>query len=372
VESVIRATDSFGWFRDDKNDLTIPHGYDISLSNPYRSLKGKERRRKMKRLSFTVVIVGVLVAFFQGNEIRAAEPYPARPITFIVPVEAGSDADILARPLAQKASTFLSKPVVVVNKPGAGSSIGYREIYGAKPDGYTIGMATITIVSNKLQGIFPLDYHDFGLLGTFYRIYANVFGSTKTKRPFKTIEEVIAFAKSHPGQVSLASAGIGQSLWVAAMAFISGTGINVNVIPQPGGGGFAITQIAGGHADLAITHLPSAKPQIEAGNVRFLAVEGYERAPGYENVPTLKEVGYDISWESSGIIMGPPKMPKDVTDKLTKAFEVAANDPEYHKYLLERFTMPFYLPPDKIVNYLDGRRKVVREIMDKAGILKEK
>ena len=228
------------------------------------------------------------------------------------------------------------------------------------------------MLTSKLTGVSRLGYPDFTLLGTFYRMYANVFGSTKTKRPFKTIEEAISFAKSHPGEVSIASASIGQSLWAAAMAFISGAGINVNVIPQAGAGGLAITQIAGGHADLAITHLAAARPQIDAGNVRFLAVMGHERAPGYENVPTLKDVGYDISWESTGFLIGPPKMPKDVTDKLAKAFEMAANDPKYHKFLLERFAAPFHLPPDKMMNYFDEQSKIVRDIMDKAGILKEK
>ena len=172
--------------------------------------------------------------------------------------------------------------------------------------------------------------------------------------------------------VSLASAAIGQGLWVGAMAFISGTGINVNVIPQAGGGGLAITQIAGGHADLAVTDLAAAKSQIDAGNVRFLAILGKERFPSYPDIPTLKEIGYDIVWESTGFVVGPPKMPKDVTDKLTKTFEMAAHNPNYHKFLLDRFSTPFYLPPSKMIDYFDGQSKTARDIMYKAGILKEK
>jgi tripartite-type tricarboxylate transporter receptor subunit TctC len=120
-----------------------------------------------------------------------------------------------------------------------------------------------------------------------------------------------------------------------------------------------------------VTHSAAAKSQIEAGNVRFLAVIGDERDPLYPNVPTMRDIGYDVSWESMGIIAAPPKTPPEVMDKLTKAFEVAAKDAEYQKFLKDRFSNPFYLSPDKMVPYLDGRRKVVRNIMGKAGLLKE-
>jgi tripartite-type tricarboxylate transporter receptor subunit TctC len=278
---------------------------------------------------------------------------------------------VLARALGQRLSIQMGQSVIVENKPGAGNSIGCREIHQARPDGYTIGMTPITIVTNKLQGLMPWDHRDFTFLGTFYRTYANLYASTKTKRPFKTVQEVIAHAKANPGDVSLASAGVGSSLWIGGQAFISGTGIKLNVIPQAGAGGLAITQAAGGHADLAVTHMAAAKPQIDAGNIRFIAVFGNERDPKYPDVPTMKDLGYDVTWDSSGFVIGPPKMPKEAVEALTKAFQVAATDPEYAKFLGGRFADVFYMPPAKIVPYLDEKQKLVRVIMEKAGILKE-
>jgi len=308
-----------------------------------------------------------------ASEVKAAEQYPAKPITFIIPIEAGSDGDVVTRPLCQKASAILGVPVVVVNKPGGGSTIGYLELYKSKPDGYTIGMSTVTIVTNKLQGLMDYDYRDFSLFSTFYVSANNVYGSTKTKRPFKTIQEAISFAKANPGEVSVASGGIGQSIWIGAMTFITGTGIEANVIPQAGAGALVIAQVAGGHADLGVLGMAGAKPQIEAGNARFLASLGSKReVPPFDNVPTLSELGYDAVWESFGIVMGPPKMPKDISEKLAKAFAAAAADPEYHKFLLQRSTPPLNLPQDKIVPYCDQQRNRVRNIMGKAGILKEK
>ncbi len=307
------------------------------------------------------------------NETQAADQYPEKPISFIVPIEAGSDGDILARPLVQKAAAGLGKNIVVVNKPGGGSTIGYLEVLRAKPDGYTIGMGTITLLTNKLQGLATFDYHDFTLLGTFYACPNNVFGSKKSKRPFKTIQEAIAFAKASPGELSVATGGIGQSIWIGAQAFISGTGISANVIPQAGAGALVVAQIAGGHADLGVLSLPAARAQIEAGNISFLASLGSKRPPApYSDVPTMLELGYDAVWESFGIVMGPPNLPPAIAEKLAKVFAVAANDPEYHKFIGGLFCSPFYLPPDKIVPYSDERRKAVRNIMAKANILKEK
>jgi len=332
---------------------------------------GKEG--KMKKLSIALMGLLFLFGWFDsGKQIGAAEHYPVKPITFIVPLEAGSDGDVLARPLCQKVSTLLGQPIVIVNKPGAGSSIGYRELYGTRPDGYTIGWGSATIIAVKLQGIFPYDHEDFTVMGTYATYIPIIVGSTKTQRPFKTIAEVLSFAKSHPGEVTIATSGVGQVWWIATMAFQAETGLKFNIIPQPGAGGFAVAQVAGGHTDLAILGLGAAKPQVAAGNVQFLAVFGSKKAAGYEHVPTLKETGYDVQLESTQVIMGPPKMPKDVTDKLVEAFRVAANDPEYQRFVMERNAVPYYMPPGQAVNFFNEQRKVYRTILTNAGILKEK
>ena len=325
----------------------------------------------MKKVGFIVLSLALFGVVFLGGAGNAAEQYPVKPINMVIPLEAGSDADIITRPLCQKASEYLGKPITITNKPGAASTIGYMEVNRSKPDGYTIGQATAAMLTGKFMGISPLTYKDFTLIGTYYRMPALVFGSMKTKRPFKTIQEVVSYAKAHPGEVSLSASAVGQSLWVGAMAFISGTGIEVNVIPQAGGSGFTITQIAGGHADLAVTHLAAARPQMQAGNIRMLAVLGDERAQGYETIPTLKEAGYNATWESTGFIIGPPGMPKDVSAKLVKAFEMAANDAGYKKFLQERFSPPFYIPPAQMAEYFDKQSTVVEEIMRKAGVLKK-
>jgi len=307
-----------------------------------------------------------------GSVVRAAEQYPVKPITFIVPSEAGSDQDVLARPLSQKISAILGQPVVIVNKPGAGSSIGFREVYASKPDGYTIGAAASPIIINKLAGLMPYDYHDYTVMGKYAIIVPVIVSSTKTQRPFKNIEETISFAKSHPGDVSIATSNVGGGWWVATMAFQEATKIKFNIIPQAGTGALSTAQVAGGHTDLGVMALASAKSQAEAGNIRILAVIGPKRAPGYENVPTLKEAGYDASIESPQIVIGPSKIAKDISDKLAKAIETVANEPGYQKFIIERGAIPLFQSPDKALQSLDEQRDIFRSVMGKAGILKEK
>ena len=326
----------------------------------------------MKRLFITILSVVLCSGFFGLGAARAADKYPEKPIVFIVAVEAGADGDVLVRPIMQKVSQMLGQPIVIVNKPGGGSSIGYREIHGAKPDGYTLGWGSATIITNKLQGVSPLDYHDFTQLGGYATFFPVVFASTKSKLQFNTIQEAIAHAKANPGAVIMSTAGVGQSWWVAAMSFLGGTGVNMNTIPQPGAGAMTVAQVAGGHADLGVAALGSAKSMVEGGQIKFLATLGDARAPApYDKFPTVRELGYDVSWESTNFVMGPPNLPKEIVAVLVSAIEKAVKEPEYIKYVNERNARWEWIPPEKVVPAFDKRRDAVREIMSKAGILKE-
>jgi len=302
----------------------------------------------------------------------AAEKFPVKPMEFIVPLEAGSDGDVITRPVMQKVSQTLGQPVMIVNKPGAGSSIGYREVHRAKPDGYTTGWGSATLISNKLQGISPLDYRDFTMLGTFATYFPVIVASTKTKRPFNTIQEVISYGKAHPGEISISTSNIGGNWWVASMAFMKGTGVEINIIPQPGAGALSMAQVAGGHTDLACVGLGSAKALLDSGQVRLLVNLGDERAAApYDKIPTMKELGFDVGYESTNFAMGPPKMAKEVVEIWVKAIKQAVHEPDYVKFCSERNARWVYIPPEQMVSVFDKRKATVREIMSKAGILKE-
>ena len=145
----------------------------------------------MGRSWVIVGFLGLLLGAIFVQEMWAAEKYPTKPIECIVAVEAGGDGDVINRPVMKNVSQILGQPVMIVNKPGGGSTLGYRELLKAKPDGYTIGWGSSTLIANKLQGLSPFDYHDFTMLGSYASYFPVVVASTTTKRPFKTIQEVI-------------------------------------------------------------------------------------------------------------------------------------------------------------------------------------
>jgi tripartite-type tricarboxylate transporter receptor subunit TctC len=316
-----------------------------------------------------LVVVGLLIC---GSTAWAAEKYPAKPIIFLVPNEAGSSADTAARVLAGRLQAQLGQPVVVTNKPGAGSSTGNRELHSAKPDGYTIGMSTATIFMNKLQGLLPYDHNDYTVLGAYLNWAPAVMASTKTKRPFNTMQEVIAAAKAKPGDIVLSTGSVGQVWWVAAMDFIKKTGLDFNVVPQTSSSAATVLQVAGGHADIGITDVTTAKSQIDAGNIKVLALLGSERLPNYPAIPTVKELGYDAVTLSTHLALAPPKLPKEINEQLLRAFEKAANDAEFKAWVTQNNGIPSYMTPEKTVKWMNDQVAVYREIMGKAGILKEK
>jgi tripartite-type tricarboxylate transporter receptor subunit TctC len=328
---------------------------------------------KQQRLGLLMLSVLCLFALFSlGNRTQAAE-YPVKPIILVVDGEPGSQSDILMRPLAKKLSAVLGKPVIIVNKPGAAGSMALKELHDAKPDGYYLGVSLLTLVSNKLQGISPYDHRDFSVICFNHVSYPILIASAKSKHSFKTAEEAISFAKAHPGEVSIATSGVGYIWWIGTMALQDIAKVKFNVIPQPGTSAAVATAVAGGHMDLGMNTLGPTQPQIDAGNVRFLVMFGPKRAPSYPDVRTAQEaLGFDLPVTAGQLILGPPKMPAEIIDKLTKAWQIAARDPEYQRVLIQTNTVEKYLPPDQALTYLDGQQNIYRSVMDKAGILKKK
>jgi tripartite-type tricarboxylate transporter receptor subunit TctC len=327
----------------------------------------------MKRQVAMMMGLLVIAAFAILSEgIQAAEKYPVKPIIFLIPNEAGSSADMAARALCAKLQDQLGQPVVATNKPGAGSSIGNRELHNAKPDGYTIGMSTATIVMNKLQGLLPYDHNDYTVLGAYLNWAPAIVASTKTKRPFHTMQEVFATAKAQPDEIILSTGSVGQVWWIAAMDFLKKTGLKFNVVPQTSSSGVVVLQVAGGHADIGITDVTAAKSQIDAGNLKVLALLGEKRLPNYPNVPTMKELGYDCVTLSTHLALAPPKLPKEIRDTILKAFEKAANGQEYKDFLIKNNGVPSHMTPEETTKWMNDQREVYRELFREVGLLKEK
>ena len=317
-----------------------------------------------------------LLILFSGMMLShavAAEEYPSKPMTCIVPMEAGADGDINMRKVMEKSSKLLGKSIMIVNKPGAGQTVGYREVYASKPEGYTIGTCTASIITAKMQGIYKYDHRDFTLLGFVYHALPILLASKKSPHVFQSMDEIVSYAKKHPNAVSMATTSVGGVYWLSALAIEDGLNVDFNLIPQEGSASFVVTAVAGGHTDLGVTSFASAKAQIEAGNIRFLAVAGPQGYPGkYSHVKTLKEQGYNISLSSFAAILGPPHMSKDVVAKLAGVFEKATKDPEVENFIVGNNMIPSFMPTDQFLAFCIDQENTYRKILAKVGKLKSK
>jgi len=141
-----------------------------------------------------ILALAIAILLALAGESEAAREYPEKPIKFIIPLEAGSGGDLLTRPLVEGAARKLGQTILVVNKPGASGSIGMREVYESKPDGYTLFITNDTATTDKMQGIFPYNQKDFDFIGVFQTDSAVVVSTAK--RPWKTIREMAAYAKA--------------------------------------------------------------------------------------------------------------------------------------------------------------------------------
>lgn len=247
---------------------------------------------------------------------QAADPYPNKPIKWIVPFPPGGAMDSMARTLGEKLSTSMKQPVIVENRPGAGGTIGSNLVAKAAPDGQTImivsiGQAVNPSIYPKLPYDSVKDFEPVSLVG----IVPNILVAHPSVKA-NNVKELIALAKAQPGKITYASAGNGTTVHLAAELFNSMAGVDLMHVPYKGSAP-AVTDLMGGQVDIMFDSLSSAKPYVEAGKLKALAVTTAKRAKAFPNVPTVAESGLP-GYELSGwyAVFVPAKTPKPVVDRL--------------------------------------------------------
>lgn len=259
-----------------------------------------------------------------------AADYPNRPIRLVVPFGAGGSTDIVARLLADKMGPILGQTVVIENRGGAGGAIGATEIARAAPDGYTIGMATVSThgANPAIMAKLPYDAKkDFAPITNVMAV-PSVF-VVHPSVPAKTMKEFIALAKANPGKYSFASPGTGSLGHANIENFMNLAGIDLLHVPYKGAGQ-ALNDALGGQVNAMTDNLSSSLSNIQAGKLRPLAVLAFKRTELLPDVPTYTELGYpqmgDGGWFG---LVAPAGTPKDVIAKLNAAAHKAMQDPGY-------------------------------------------
>ncbi len=273
---------------------------------------------------------------------RAAGEYPDRPITFICPWPVGGTADQSMRALCQVASGILKQSIVVENRAGASGMIGTKALARANPDGYTIGQIPISVTRFSQLGMLQLDPRTE--LTYLARTSGQTFGiAVPAGSRFKTLADVIAEAKAHPGRITYAHAGIGGATHVGMEQFALAAGVKFNAIAYKGGSQ-ALQDVLANQVDL-LADSSSWAPHVEGGKLRLLATWGEQRTPRFKDTPTLKELGFNVVVEAPNGIGAPKGLPPDVEKKLRDAFRAAVASAEF-KTVAARIDAP--------IMYLDG------------------
>mgnify|MGYP001263590286 CR=1 FL=1 len=307
----------------------------------------------------------VLAVAAAGIAPAIAQTFPSRPITFVVPYAPGA-TDREARKIAELASQTLGQPIVVENREGAGATIGANHVATSKPDGYTILYATPAVITvAPLVSKPPYKYED--LTGLARASITPHLLAARADAPFKTLPELIAYAKANPGKVSFASPGNGTAVHLAAEAFADAAGIQLNHIPYRGTAP-AVTAAVGGVVDLVLGAPGTINPQVDGGKLRAIAQFGPTRAPTLPNVPTLKEGGVDIALRADFGFFLPKGTPPDVVAKLEAALAKAIESNDFKEFATRALAVPAYLPAPEYQKVVDAERAVFVRVVPKLSL----
>jgi len=262
-----------------------------------------------------------------------ADGWPAKPVKIIVPFGPGGFTDVVARILQKELAPVLGQPIIIENRPGAGSTIGTDVVAKAEPDGYTLAMVSTThVISPHLYKSMPYDaIRDFTpVMKLVEGPYVMVVNASL---PVKTLQEFIAYAKTKPDQLFFASSGNGSSQHLVGALFQSMSGVKLSHVPYKGSNA-AMQDLIGGQVKVSFVGMPNALPNIATGKLRALAVTTKKRSPDMPDVPTMDEAGvkgYEATiWLG---LLAPKNTPREIVDKLNADVVKVLADPGARKLM---------------------------------------
>ncbi len=314
---------------------------------------------------FVIFNIAQTDAKAQPASAGAGTAYPSRPIRLVVPVPPGGSNDVLSRITAQAMSPALGQPVVIDNRAGAAGMIGADNVAKSAPDGYSLLNIQASFVSNAaLRTKMPYDtLNDFVFVGMMAR--APLLAAVHPSLPVKNIKELVALAKARPGQIHYGTPGIGSHTHLSTELFRRMAGINIVHVPYKGIAP-ALTDLMGGHLQLAMTSPPSVMSQVQAGRLKALAVGSAKRSVYLPDIPTIAESGYagyqaDYWWG----LAAPAKTPMEIVTRLTAELTRALQSADVRQRFAAEGAEPAVMTREQLTQFITTDiarwRQVARE-----------
>ncbi len=320
-------------------------------------------RRDFNRIATTLLGAAPLIP------LRAAERYPAKPISLVVAYSAGGSADLRARQVGRYMSTALAQPVVVENRPGGAGNIGTQYVARARPDGYALGIGNLGPLSVNPALFANLSFDpakDLTMIALIER--GPLLLLVRPDSPYKTVADLIRSAKASPTGLTYGSSGAGGAHHLSGELLKSLTGSNLVHIPYKGGTG-AMVDLLGGRLDFLFEPMYSALPATRMGKVRSLAVTSKGRSALLPGVPTMDEAGvpgFQVeNWQG---LVGPAGLPTPIIQTLNKTVNQALQDHEIRALLLSQGNEPGGGTPEAFAAYVKAERSRWQQLIRASGI----
>jgi tripartite-type tricarboxylate transporter receptor subunit TctC len=310
----------------------------------------------------------VTVLLGGGAPAGAQAPYPTRPIECVIPFAPGGPTDTAIRIIQPQLSANLGVPLVLVNKAGGGGALGMDAVAKAKPDGYTLAAtvrSTVTILP-ATQPDVTYKLSDFAVVGAFAVDSQVVL--VKAGSPWKTLEELVEFAKKNPGKLSYGTAGLGTNSFFTMELLKLTYGLDMTHVPF-GGSGPVKNAVLGGHVQVGAASLSPMLSVLRSGDVVALVTSATKRIPSIPNVPTMTEKGQpDASLSTWAEIYAPAKTPRPIVERLAQALEKTMKDPAVVSAIEKAGLVVEYHGPEDTLKLIQRENEIVTRLARQLGL----
>ena len=301
-----------------------------------------------------------------------AQAYPSKPVRFIAPFPPGGTTDVLARLVAQKLTDALGRQVIVENRPGASGTIGHEVAAKSAPDGYTLlltsmgGLVTNRFLYKRLPFDPDNDFAPISMLATAGQVLV-----VHPAVPARSVKELIALAKSRPGQLNMGSGGLGTTQHIVGEVFQIATGTKFVHVPYKGGG-LAVADLVGGQIDLAFADMAPAVPHVKSGRLRALVVSSEQRAPALPDVPTMTQAGVKEEFPQTWWALAAPKgTPAAVITRLSTEVSQFMQMPDVKEKLANVGLFALHSSPERVTELVRTSTERMTKVVKAAGIKAE-